>query len=54
MSRPSETFGVTGMACEHCADTVESALESVDGVTGATVDHDAGTATVDGDVAAAG
>jgi copper chaperone CopZ len=40
-----------GMAYEHCAETVESALAAVDGVAAATVDHDAGTARVAADAA---
>lgn len=39
---------VAGMSCEHCMATVEKAAKSVPGVTGATVDLKAGTATVTG------
>ena len=37
---------VTGMSCGGCASTVRKALESVDDVSTATVDHTSGTATV--------
>jgi copper chaperone CopZ len=47
----SQLLTVDGMACEHCAEAVESALSAVDGVTDARADHDAGTARVDGDAA---
>lgn len=43
------TLTVEGMSCEHCEETVTDALQSVDGVTAASVDRDAGTATVEGD-----
>ena len=45
----SQTITVDGMSCEHCEQTVEKALEGVAGVTSATADHEAGTATVDGE-----
>lgn len=45
----STTLTVEGMSCEHCEETVTDALQSVDGVSAASVDRDAGTATVDGD-----
>lgn len=41
-------INVTGMSCEHCVATVEKAAKSVPGVTGATVDLKAGSATVTG------
>lgn len=44
----SQTITVEGMSCDHCEQTVEEALEEVGGVTTATADHDAGTATVEG------
>jgi len=44
----TQTITVDGMSCEHCEQTVEEALENVDGVTAATADRDAGTATVEG------
>ncbi|MCH5286839.1 MAG: heavy-metal-associated domain-containing protein [Christensenellaceae bacterium] len=44
---------VEGMMCNHCKATVEKALSGVPGVTAATVDLEAKTATVtlSGDVA---
>lgn len=42
------TLSVEAMTCEHCEQTVEESLESVDGVTEATADRKAGTVTVDG------
>lgn len=45
----AQTLRVEGMSCEHCEQSVESALESVDGVTDTTVDRQAGVATVEGD-----
>jgi copper chaperone CopZ len=44
-----ETITVEGMSCEHCEQTVEEALAEVDGVTDATADREAETATVEGD-----
>jgi copper chaperone CopZ len=44
-----QTITVEGMSCEHCDETVEDALHDVDGVTDATADHEAATASVDGD-----
>ncbi|WP_251343183.1 heavy-metal-associated domain-containing protein [Haloplanus halophilus] len=46
----SRTITVDGMACASCERTVEGALEAVDGVTVATADADAASATVDGNV----
>ncbi|MFB6150859.1 MAG: heavy-metal-associated domain-containing protein [Haloarculaceae archaeon] len=43
------TLTVEGMSCDHCEQTVEEALEGVDGVTAATADHEAGHATIEGD-----
>jgi copper chaperone CopZ len=43
------TISVDGMSCGHCETTVEEALEAVDSVTDATVDREAGRATVEGD-----
>jgi len=45
----SRTITVEGLSCEHCERTVEDALMDVDGVTAATADHEAGSATVEGD-----
>jgi copper chaperone len=39
---------VTGMSCGGCEQSVEAALEGVEGVTGATADRDSDTATVEG------
>jgi copper chaperone CopZ len=36
------------MTCEHCEQTVEEALEEVEGVTSATADRDSESATVEG------
>ena len=46
---------ITGMTCEHCAHTIESALKRVTGVRNASVSYSAGVAEVmaDADVAAA-
>ncbi|SEW27215.1 heavy-metal-associated domain-containing protein [Natrinema salifodinae] len=44
----SRTITVEGMSCEHCEQTVEDALEGVDGVTSAEADRDAKQATVEG------
>ena len=43
------TLTVEGMSCEHCEQSVEEALESVDGVEVTSVDRDAERATVEGD-----
>lgn len=40
---------VTGMSCGGCEQSVEEALEGVDGVTDATADRAAETATVEGE-----
>ncbi|WP_254762520.1 CopZ family metallochaperone [Natrinema marinum] len=45
----SQTITVEGMSCEHCEQTVEEALEGVDGVETVNVDRDAERATVEGD-----
>ncbi|WP_436909824.1 CopZ family metallochaperone [Halosimplex marinum] len=45
----STTLTVEGMTCEHCEQSVEEALESVDGVEVISVDRDAERATVEGD-----
>lgn len=44
----TQTITVKGMSCEHCEQTVEEALETIDGVTSVTADHDAEIATVEG------
>lgn len=43
------TLTVEGMSCEHCEQTVEDALRSVQGVTGASADRESEHARVDGD-----
>jgi len=40
------TFAVTGMKCGKCSAKVTAALKGLDGVTAASVDHEAGTAKV--------
>lgn len=42
-------LAVQGMTCGHCSAAVKRALEAVPGVTSASVDLDAGSATVEGD-----
>ena len=37
---------IEGMMCMRCAARVQKALEELDGVTGAVVSHEAGTAVV--------
>lgn len=44
----SQTITVLGMSCEHCEQTVEDALENVEGVTAATADRETDSATVEG------
>lgn len=41
-----KTMTIEGMMCPHCEMTVKKALEALDGVTGAAVSHEAGTAVV--------
>jgi copper chaperone len=43
------TLTVEGMSCGSCEASVVEALESVEGVTAASADHTANTATVEGD-----
>lgn len=43
------TLTVEGMSCTNCEDAVEEALQDVEGVTSAEADHEAGTATVEGE-----
>ena len=45
----STTLTVEGMTCGHCEQSVEEALESVDGVRDASADRDSERATVEGD-----
>ena len=42
----NKTIHIEGMMCGHCEATVKKALEALDGVTGAAVSHEAGTAVV--------
>lgn len=42
----NKTIHITGMSCNHCKNHVEAALNALEGVQDATVDLDAGTATV--------
>lgn len=42
-----KTMKIEGMMCMHCEAAVKKALEAVDGVSGAVVSHEAGTAIVD-------
>jgi copper chaperone len=41
-------LNIIGMTCDHCQHAVKGALESVEGVEGATVDLATGTAKVEG------
>lgn len=45
-----KTVVIEGMMCEHCKKAVTKALEGIEGVTAVTVDLEAKTATVTGDV----
>jgi len=47
----SQTITVDGMSCEHCEQSVEEALATVEGVQSVEVDLDAAQATVEGDAA---
>jgi len=42
----TKTMEIKGMMCMHCEATVKKALEAVEGVTGAEVSHEKGTAVV--------
>ena len=48
-----KTLKIEGMMCTHCSGRVQKALESVEGVTGAQVSHESGTAVVTMDRAVA-
>ena len=48
----TQTITVEGMTCEHCEQTVEEALEGVNGVTEASADRESESATVEGTVEA--
>ena len=41
-----KTLKIEGMMCAHCEATVKKALEAVEGVTGAEVSHETGSAVV--------
>lgn len=43
-----QIIDIDGMFCEHCEETVKEALKSVNGVTDVAVDHETGTATIEG------
>lgn len=43
------TLSIEGMSCEHCEQTVADALADIPGVTGVSIDHEAGKATVEGE-----
>ncbi|SIR80039.1 Copper chaperone CopZ [Haladaptatus litoreus] len=43
------TIQVDGMNCGHCEQSVVDALEDLSGVSDASADHEAGTATVESD-----
>ena len=43
------TITVSGMSCGHCEQSVEEALEAVDGVTSVEADNESGTAIIEGD-----
>ena len=45
-----KTMKIEGMMCAHCSGRVEKALNDLPGVVSATVDLEAGAATVRGDV----
>lgn len=45
----SRKLSVSGMSCTGCEETVTEALEGVDGVESASADHEAGTATIEGE-----
>ena len=47
----SQTITVEGMSCEHCEQSVEETLASVQGVQSVEVDLDTAQATVEGDAA---
>lgn len=46
----TQTITVEGMTCEHCEQTVEEALEGVQGATEASADRESESATVEGTV----
>ena len=42
-----KTMNIEGMMCHHCEKAVKTALEALDGVAGAEVSHEKGTAVVE-------
>lgn len=44
----SQTITVEGMACSHCEQTVEEALQDIEGVSDVTADNESGQAIVEG------
>lgn len=46
MAQQTIQLRITGMSCGHCEKAVNTALTALAGVSGATIDHKAGTATV--------
>ena len=47
----NQQYTVADMTCNHCKETIETALGGLQGVTATVVDVDAKTVTVTGDVA---
>lgn len=45
----ARTTQVDGMSCEGCEQNVVDSVEELEGVEGASADHEAGTVTVEGD-----
>jgi copper chaperone CopZ len=48
----SRTITVEGMSCGHCEQSVEEALEAIDGVTSAAADRETESVTIDGSAGA--
>lgn len=49
MAAKNITLKVNGMTCEHCVETIESALWDIDGVFDARADLGAGTVSIEYD-----
>jgi len=49
VSEQTTEIKVGGMSCQHCVNAVDKAVRAVPGVTGASIDLAACTATVTGD-----
>ncbi len=45
-NKMQKTIKIEGMMCSHCENTIKKALENLDGVENANVNHESGTATV--------